>query len=53
MNRDANAALSMLYVFTKEALHGRRPPQFSAVYLIGLMHAADEGFKGGPRGIPH
>jgi hypothetical protein len=39
---DANAALRMLYVFTEEALHGRRPPQFTKVNLIGLMHAADE-----------
>ena len=40
LNRDANAALNILYVFTVEALHGDRPQVFTRRYQSDLARAA-------------
>ena len=40
MNRDLNAALNILYIFTHEALHGNRPEVFTRRYQTELARAA-------------
>ena len=40
LNRDANAALNILYVFTEETLHGQRPQVFTRRYQSDLARAA-------------
>ena len=40
LNRDANAALNILYVFTVETLHGNRPQVFTRRYQTDLARAA-------------
>ena len=40
LNRDANAALNILYIFTEETLHGDRPQVFTRTYQTQLARAA-------------
>ena len=40
LNRDINAALNILYIFTVETLHGDRPQVFTRRYQTELARAA-------------
>jgi len=40
LNRDVNAALNILYIFTVETLHGNRPQVFTRRYQTELACAA-------------